>query len=443
MKLLEKLQWLKISGLLILLAALLSACATPVTPQQPLSPREYFNKGLAAFQQWEGEQQLGTLFLAERYLDQASSEFADNAQWQNYYYRSLYMLSALDWNFWHVRLEQQHSQLNSLVKADLYPPAFLEYLLHEESSGDQRKQQLLFKALKQHPGSHPAWYHLSLLYQQWSQLELALYAALTAEKYSVDVANVNFQVGSLYHELASAEACSYEYPQLDRQAVKYLARAASLKPDDPAFQHSLAGVYNHIGLFPLALQVAKQAADLERNGQTVYELARAHFGMGDYDDADSLYYEMLLNHQALGNESLVAAAIVDSRWADAISHAEVVVAVDIGNVYFYAMTRWLQKLANVEGLEMMWQPNDPWESLLLDYVSNMADHKPDTLINAAGTVCQSTKAHFYTAMRWWFNDKPDVAKTHLETVLSLKNYSYPEYQWAQAMLLSEMFTAEK
>lgn len=433
---------MKLTALFVLLVALLSACAAPVTQQpESVSARDSFARGLAAFEQWDNEQQFQYLYRAESDLNKVSKEYSDNAQWQTYYFRTLYTLSALDWHFWHIRLEQHYSRLNKLVKSDLLPPAFLEYRLLEEGSDVQRKQQLLFRALQQHPRSHPVWYHLSLLYQQQSQLELALYAARTAEKYSVDVANVNFQVGSLYRELAATKSCSYEYPQLERQAVKYLARSTGLKPESAIFQESLANVYNHIGLFPLALQVAQKAYDLEKNDLTLSGLADAHFGMGQYAAAKRLYEQLLADYQGeWAHESLLATAIVDSRWADAVVHAESMLAAYPDNVYFYAMKRWVRNLSNTSGSDSTPAVQEPWSGLVLDYVADVDTHDFDSLINAADNVCQSTEAHFYTAMRLWFGGDPVGAKAHLEAVLALNNYSYLEYRWAKAMLLSDMFS---
>lgn len=432
---------MKLPGLLILLATLLTACVTPVNNEpEPISPGESFARGLAAFQQWEIGRSAASLYLAENYLNQASGEYADNVHWQNYYYRTLYTLSALDWHFWHVRLQQHHSQLNKLVKSDLLPPAFLDYRLQEDSSDDQRKQQLLFRALQQEPKSHPVWYHLSLFYQRQSQLELALYAALAAEKHSVDVANVYFQVGSLYHQLAGAKDCSYEYPQLDRQAVKYLAKSAGLQPENPDFQDSLATIYNHIGLFPLALQVAKKAYDLQKSDLTVSGLGDAHYGMGHYVEAGKLFNELATSYQSeWAYENLVATAMVESRWADAFGHADSMAAAYPDDVYFYVMKLWLRQLSNTPGSEIAPVAKEQWSNLMLTYVADFTAQEPDRLINAAGNVCQSTEAHFYTAMRWWFAGEPARAKAHLETVLALKNYSYLEYRWARAMLLSDMF----
>jgi tetratricopeptide (TPR) repeat protein len=203
----------------------------------------------------------------------------------------------------------------------------------------------------------------------------------------------------------------------------------------------LATLYAQVGLFPLALQEAQKAYELENNEATRDTLAKANYDMGRMQQAsDLLQGPAAVTTTQNSSQLLALIAAHKGAWAEAKTQYENSYQKATPSIYNYIIQQWLLAINNEPyAAPANWQvdTNSEWEASLLEYFTTDT-LSAEQLLARAGTSCQQTEAHFSVALSAWINADSSTARAQLEKIIALKNYSYSEYLWAKALLSADV-----
>lgn len=382
------------------------------------------------------------LYLAELEFKRALQAMPDNVQAQRLYYITLQNLAAKFPGTWFDIFAENFHTLNPRLKELMAPPALLEYrFLEARQAPAEEKIAAVKRAIKQQPASSRSWIILSVLYEQEGQMYLALHSALIAKTIEPDAPTVLYRVGDLYSTIAEHKSCSTEWPELSKRAIKNIAKAAALEHDSYFFKEHLSRLYINLGLYPLALDVAKQAVDLESNPSTNEALGLALLHMGEHKRAQQIFKELTKDDNAAWlNLELSLTAIYENNWNRASEYSNKLSRHYPENLYDFLVSHWLTQIntkSNELPTPLHVSAKDQWQQEIKGYFRR--ETQRDRLIKKATNKCERTEAFFHTAMRYWLDGETQHAKDYLQRVLNERVYSYNEFLYAKALLASNLF----
>ncbi|WP_101759872.1 lipopolysaccharide assembly protein LapB [Oceanicoccus sp. KOV_DT_Chl] len=420
----------------------LANCAGTSTSRQAAAPNSIYQTlelGDKAFNRWQQFEDYQALLDAEKYYGDALQSLPDNVNIQRAYYLTLYPLTFSNWTLWHKKLDTHFNNINPLLKADLTPPSLLAHQeLYQANQSVDKRIRTLKKAIQEQPESFRAWFFLSSAYEENGQLDLALDAALKSALLNPQSAEAAFQAGDMYRQLSQVNNCIYEHPSLSTKAIKYTAKATSRQPENNYYQAALATLYNQIGLYPLALQIAQKARSQEDNQLNTEILGHTYLGMQNYSAAQIEFSKLLNTHHAIFAYQYIAqTTAIRGEWQLAYEQLRNSSGAGENDFYLSIIQQWVNQLSLSQPDQKISIPTTsttPWETSIKSYLNQPSERH--SLIYQASNSCEKTEAHFYTAMKLWTEGDVENANKSLQAVIKLKNYSYPEYQWARILLQS-------
>ena len=429
-------------GVMVAVAVLLHGCTVPEKKSvEPVPIAEALTLGDEAFTRWRNHQDADALISAQQHYQRASVVLHDNVNLQKTYYSTLYILSILDWQSWHKQLEQHFDRVNPLIKPELSPPQLprLNYLI-QQKAGLEQQIEVLRTAVSTQPASARAWFLLSAKLKSNRQIELALDSALRAVALEDNSAEFVFHAGDLYDDLARSRPCIYDVPELSKKSLQLLAKAVAIEPQHQHYQYNLAKLYSQLGLYPLALQIAKKTHAIEENQWTAQVLGQAYLDMNQYQQADEQFQKLAATYkQAWANEQRAVIAANNSQWQEARRLLTLMDSEYAQGIYADVLKNWLKSIDQPQGkrqLSVAAKPNNDWELSIKNYINQT---EAPSLIDNSSNTCEATEAHFYTALKLWTQGDTQASKANLQEVISLKAYGFSEYIWARALLNSQLF----
>lgn len=431
---------IKCFTIILLVFVTLNACSTTSTkPTVTLDVRSLLELGDDAFARWRDHHDYRALLEAEKHYSEVLQLLPDNINLQRAYYITLYQLALAEWEEWHNKLEEYFVNVNPLLRPTLSPPSLLAFnQLNKANASSTQKIDMLKKAVKEQPESFRAWYFLSEEYFKSNELRLGLNSALRSIALNSEYAKAMFLAGSLYNQLSRAGGCVYENPELSRKSIQFIAKATVQEPDNEYYQSRLAALYSRIGLFPLALQVAEKAIALDNNEWNTEVLGQAYLDLQYFDKAEAEFKKLYSVHnQVYANRFIALISASRGQWLLAQEQLA-----NSGSKSFYTLLiqEWINRIVSLNSNQdesVSVTSQNSWQETIKDYLTQSKDIQ--WLIKEADNPCERTEAYFYTAMKLWIKGKPVEAKEKLKEVVTLKAYAFQEYQWAQALLRTDIF----
>ncbi len=396
------------------------------------------------------------LVIANTLAQMAYQRAPDDVNLQEILYKTQYVRTALTPHSDLSKLNTLYQSLNPILASHLAPPSKISYSKAvQDEKPAQDIIQLIQQAIFDQPYFSDSWYRLAQLYVDQDQAWQALYPSLKAVQLDPEIADYQFQAGSIIESLASSRDCWVEHKSYLPKALPYFVKAASLAEHEVFFDN-LALLYLRLGLAPIAYQQAHKAWDLKPNGWNGTHLAQAAFLMNKSEEAKKIATLVASQHKQIEGYFLLAVlAIEDQNWRLANlllgTFLEHLKKLDPGTetteVYIPYVISWLDALdsqTQSEAVLPQVSAPSPWTQSLVEAVEkNVKHHTQSHLAEQANNSCQHTEALFIDAMIAWRRGDNVQAQQWLTEIAQQGTPLYDETLLAKAMLRSGLFPAAR
>lgn len=437
---------MNIRWILIVLVSLITACGSLPTSQQTVTEPSTLLQRLsiadAAMERANQRYNVTDIDIAISHYEHALALHPDNFIFQHAHYRAQFLKDLVEQGVASKKLQLSYAKLGRLASISVMPPSYINYLNNIKANlSDAEMIANLLDVIKDQPSNAYLWNALSTLYEDSQQFWLALAAAQQANRLENDNAEYMYQLGDSINDIVQQQTCRYDEKDYATSAVKYIAKAAALNPNQ-LYIDNTGLQYMRLGLFPLAYQNSKKAYELQKNRWTIRNYLRISLLMGRYDEAEQAalqFTKLDEDSEALEQQAMIA--VSRKQWAKAAELMREKNAIE-NNISSELKTRWIHQLANIDYDEnnvLAMDSDIPWENKIRDYLSANAVantelsaslYEPDYLISEAQNGCQSTEAYFYTAYRYWQNNDLEQAEKYLQLVKQQTAKGYTTYIWA-------------
>ncbi|MER2494133.1 tetratricopeptide repeat protein [Catenovulum sediminis] len=429
---------------LLLLVVLQFGCASVTEKKTPqgkqynsstVSFSDSFSAGLSDYNAWTERQSKAHLVSALAHFERAYSLYPDNVRLQYYYYRSLLALGLLNGGAQLIKIETTFARLNPSLYPELVAPAYLEFLLAQQDKVDPSVLfSLLRKAMQQNPYSAMNWNAMAQVMSKEKSYDMAIAAAAVANHMQPNTAEYLYQLGDNLNLKAEQNSCVYEEKSLISQSARYLAKAASLQPENYGFKQYAAIQYLRLGILPLSQQLSKQAFQQAHSYWNALTYAESAILLDNLEEAKEVIE--LIEHEyskelALRLTLMVAILEQDTQTlAEAHQQLDDIGAIKQLDIFSAAML----DMAFEHTAENAIVKNElSGQNDMVRYLYMPTKLRQKNLMEAATTTCNLTDIHFLMALTAFQKQEYEKAIKHLRLVKELKNTRQTSFHWAHVL----------
>lgn len=345
------------------------------------------------------------------------------------YYRLNLQLAFIDGYYDQQKWQQYYSQHPFLATLDLAPPAYISFLIDEQST--EQQTALLKQSIQSNPYFMNAYTDLAFIYYDNDKVELAVYLLEAALKLDNDNDEILSDWSHYNTDYILEKSCTADVSTKLDKVIKETKRLTQIKPQNDFYFLQLADLLRAQGKYTLASFAAKKSAKLDADN-TGFELEiylweskldklfnHDYAKISDTTDTETLATLIYANIAAGHWEALPELTKVYSERKDARFYGILYGSIGYEMANNAPQRQALLKRAK-ETLEL-----DEWQHHLWSYATQSLNE--EQLLNTASNRCEESEARFAMALQYAASGKNALVAEQWEHIFELDIKSFYEY----------------